>query len=211
MKTKAIFFAGVIALLACQEMQAQIKYGVRTGLNFRTQSELGELWDNADIYPGFLVGGFLEYSVGASLSLQTELNYETKGEKYDNTLTGIKTTTKRDFDYLSVPLLVKGTFGKELGLTDKWNVTGFAGPYYGYLTSANAKTKIGSTKTDTDLDDHSEKSDWGAIFGGGVTYNLTNGCAIVAELRYEMGLGKIDKDDSDLRNKVIGLSVGYRF
>lgn len=212
MKTKIILFAGVIAILfTCQNMQAQIKYGAHAGFNLGTQAEMGELWDNKEIYSGFQIGGFLEYSVVNKLSLQTELNYEKKGEKYDNTLLGVKTTTVRDFNYLSIPLLIKGTFGKELGLSDKWNITGFAGPYYGCLTSTNANIKVGGTKTDIDIDDQAEKSDWGTIFGGGVIYKLANGGAIVTELRYEMGLGKIDKNNSDLRNKVIGLSIGYRF
>ncbi|MCE5346306.1 MAG: PorT family protein [Bacteroidales bacterium] len=212
MKTRFFLFAGLaIMLFTCRNLQAQIKYGIHTGLNLETQAEMGQLWNNKEIYQGFLIGGFLEYPVGNKISLQTELNYQKKGEKYNNSATGIKTITRRDFNYLSIPLLVKGTFGKDLGLGNKWDVTGFTGPYYGYLTSADSDIKIGDTTKDVDIDNQVEKNDWGFVFGGGVSYNLTNGGAIVTELRYEMGLGKIDKQNPDLRNKVIGLSIGYRF
>ena len=61
------------------------------------------------------------------------------------------------------------------------------------------------------MDYLAEKTDWGIVFGGGISYKLANGGAILAELRYEMGLSKVDKQDTDLRNKGMGLTIGYRF
>ena len=212
MKTKIFVFAGIASmLLTCQNMQAQVKYGVHAGINFDTQANIGQLWDNKDICQGYLVGGFLEYGINNNLSFQTELNFQMKGEKFNESVENKKIIVRREFNYISVPLLVKGTFCEELGLGEKWNVTGFTGPYVGYLTSARYDEKVGETITITEIDNQAEKSDWGMVFGGGVSYKLNNGCAIVSELRYEMGLGKIDKINSDLRNKVVGLTVGYQF
>jgi hypothetical protein len=211
MKTKTILFAGLIAMLfTCQNLQAQFNYGVHAGMNLETQAPLGELWNNCEVYQGFLIGGFLEYKTGKTLSFQTELNYQKKGEKVKTVLEGVEAINRREFNYLSVPLLVKATFHDE-GLSEKMDLNFFAGPYVGYLTSANSRLKAGNSTLPVAIESQAENADMGAIFGGGAIYKLTNGGAIIAELRYEMGLSKIDKQDPDLRNKGFGLTVGYRF
>jgi hypothetical protein len=211
MKTKIILIAGLTAMLfTAQNLQAQFNYGVHAGMNLETQAELGQLWNNCDVYQGFLFGGFLEYNTGKTLSFQTEINYQKKGEKVKTTLEGLQAVNRREFNYLSIPLLVKGTF-HDGGFGENMDFTLFAGPYAGYLTSANSRIKTGSTTVPGAIDDQAEKADMGAIFGGGAIYKLSTGGAIVAELRYEMGLTKIDKQDPDLRNKGFGLTIGYRF
>jgi hypothetical protein len=211
MKTKILFIAGVTAILfSCQTMNAQLKYGVHAGANLEAQAELGQLWNNVDLYQGFLIGGFLEYNVGNKLSFQTELNYQKKGGKFKSTFETSESIEKREFNYISIPLLVKANL-HDNGLGDKWDLSLFTGPYMGYLTSAYSNIKGGSNKSPEDIDNRAEKTDWGVIFGGGVSYKLNNGGAILAELRYEMGLKKVDKQDPDLRNKGMGLTIGYRF
>jgi hypothetical protein len=211
MKTR--IFLTVLALtmiILPAEMQAQVKLGLHGSVSLQTQAEIGELWNNCELYPGYMFGGTLEYGLGKSISLQTELNYQKKGEKVNTTFEGTEAVTKRKFNYLTVPLLVKETV-HDAGLGDNWDLTFFAGPYASYLVSANAKTTAGSISDDQNIEDQTENSDFGALFGGGVRYNLSNGAAIYTELRYEMGLSKIDKQDPDLRNKSIGITVGYRF
>jgi len=34
---------------------------------------------------------------------------------------------------------------------------------------------------------------------------------LTADLRYDMGLGKVDKTNPDLRNKGFGIVIGYMF
>lgn len=211
MKTKIILLAGFATLLLMtQEVQAQMKLGVHTGINMETQAELGGLWNNCEIYPGFLIGGIIEFRSAKKLSFQTELNYQKKGEKIRTSFEGSDAVTKREFNYLTVPLLIKQNI-HDAGLGDKWDLTFFAGPYAGYLLSAKSKTKIGDETTDENIDNQTEKSDFGALLGGGVKYRLAHGRSLSAELRYEMGLAKIDKQDPDLRNKGLGLTIGYSF
>lgn len=211
MKTKIILLAGFAALLLMtQELQAQLKFGAHAGINLETQAELGELWNNCEIYPGVLIGGVLEFGTGKHISFQTELNYQKKGEKVSTSIEGSDAVTRREFNYLTIPLLIRENI-HDAGLGDKWDLTFFAGPYAGYLVSAKSKTKLGDKTNDEDLDNQTEKADFGALLGGGVKYRLANGRSISAELRYEMGLAKIDKQDADLRNKGIGLTIGYSF
>jgi opacity protein-like surface antigen len=81
----------------------------------------------------------------------------------------------------------------------------------GFLTSANSNVKTGRITTPVNIDNQAEKTDWGLVLGGGVSYKLSNGGAILVDLRYEMGLSKVDKLNTDLRNKGMGLTIGYRF
>jgi len=211
MKTKIIFSALLATLLIMPiNLSAQLKPGIHAAFNLETQAELGELWNNCDLYPGFMIGGTLEYKLGKNISLQTELNYQKKGEKVDPVTEGSNISMKREFNYLSVPFLIRETI-HDSGAGDRWDISFFAGPYAGYLVSANSKITQGNNTNTENIDRQAEKSDFGALFGGGVLYKLNNGAAISAELRYEMGISKIDKNDPDLRNKGLGLTIGYRF
>lgn len=211
MKTKIFLFAGLTALLfTCQTMQAQIKFGIHAAGNLETQAPLGQLWNNVDLYQGFLVGGLLEYNIGNKVSLQTEINYQKKGSKITSVTEGTESTARREFNYVTVPLLVKIHFHDEI-IGDKYDFSFFTGPYLGYLTSANSNVKSGSITTPVDIAGQAEKNDWGIIFGTGVAYKLPNDAAIIGELRYQMGLNRVDKLDTDLRNKGMGITLGYRF
>jgi opacity protein-like surface antigen len=211
MKTKLFFIAAATAMLfTCQITQAQVKYGVHVAANLETQAKLGQLWNNCDLYQGFLAGGFLDYKIGNKLSIQTELNYQKKGGKITTTSEGAESILRREFNYLTVPVLLKGNF-HDKGLGDNWDLSLFTGPYIGFLTSAHSNVKAGGTTTSVDIQNQADKRDWGMIIGGGVSYKLSNGGAIIAELRYQMGLTEVDKQDTDLRNKGMGITLGYRF
>jgi len=199
-----------IMVITSQNLKAQFEYGLHAGMNLETQAKLGQLWNNCDFYQGYLLGGFVEYKPFKNISFQTELNYQKKGDKSVSTVEGVSSVTRREFNYLSVPLLLKTTI-HDAGLGDKFDLTFFAGPYAGYLTTANSRLKTGDSVTTKDIDNEAEKFDMGTVFGGGIKYKLGNGAAIIAELRYEMGLSKIDKQDQDLRNKGAGITIGYRF
>ena len=211
MKTKLFFIAAVMAMtLTCQSMQAQIKYGLHAGMNLEAQANLGELWNNVDLYQGFLIGGFVDYKIGSFLSLQTELNYQKKGGKFTSTSEGPESIVRKEFNYITVPLLIKSTF-HDKGLSDNCDLELFTGPYLGFLTSAYSNIKAGSITTPVNIEDQAKRTDWGIFLGGGVSYKLGNGGAVIAELRYQMGLNEVDKQDPDLRNKGMGLTIGYRF
>ncbi len=211
MKTKIFLIAGlIIMIISCQTMQAQFKYGIHAGGNLETQAVSGQLWNNVDLYQGFMVGGFAEYKQGEKFSIQTEINYQKKGRKISSTFEGTEAITRREVNYITVPLLAKGTF-HDPGLGDKVNVSLFTGPYVGFLISEHSKIKAGNVTTSIDVDNQAEKTDFGMVFGGEILYKLNTGGAIIAELRYQLGLVNVDKQYTDLRNKGMGISLGYRF
>ncbi|MDX9772353.1 MAG: porin family protein [Bacteroidales bacterium] len=212
MRSRVFLAAGLtVILFSCQTMQAQVRFGIKAGVNIETQSMLGQLWTNQNVRAGFIAGGTLEFIVNDQLSFQTELDIQQKGEKINATESGLSTSVINEFNYVTVPLLIKGNFNDELSLGDKWNIFGYTGPYYGYLFSAKNKLIDDNITTETDIINNSDKNDWGFIFGGGVSYNLSNHDIIFCDLRYDMGLNEIYSDDTDIRNKVISMCIGYRF
>jgi hypothetical protein len=212
MRSRFLLAAGLTVLLfSCQIMQAQVKLGIKAGVNIETQSVLNQLWSNNKVRAGFIAGGTLEYIVNDRLSFQTELDLQQKGGKIHASGSELNPEVINEFNYVTVPLMVKGNFNDELALGDRWNIFGYTGPYYGYLLSAKNKVKDDNTTSETDIINNSEKNDWGLIFGGGVSYNLSNHGIIFCDLRYDMGLKAVYSDDTDLRNKVLNMCIGYRF
>ncbi|HOW08496.1 MAG TPA: porin family protein [Bacteroidales bacterium] len=209
---KSIFLSSVLSflLLTANNLTAQLNYGLHAGLNVETQAELGLLWNNVDLYQGLTVGAVLEYETGNSLSFQTEVNYKKKGEKVVSWINEKKTVLTREFNYVTVPLLVKYNF-KAADAGDDWKFSLFTGPYAGFLTSVHAKSRFDGNTTSVDINDQAEKNDWGVVFGGGISKELRNGTAVTADLRYDMGLSKVDKENPDLRNKGFGIVIGYMF
>jgi len=208
MKTKGLILSGVLILIV-SIASAQLKFGLKEGINFSTQSELGMLWDNNDIKTGFTIGAVVDYRFHPIISIQTEINYKSEGLAYERTESNSKKEFKRNYDYYSIPLLVKGRFSEQLGLNEKWSVSFYGGPYYSYLRSAEAEVKENGISTVSDFEDNSNKSDWGFIFGLETSRNFTVG-ELFFDLRYEMGLNDVTENEN-IKNKVIGIGIGYRF
>jgi hypothetical protein len=208
MKTKILSLSVIAVMLFTINMQGQVKYGIHAAGNLETQKEFGELWNNADIYQGYSVGGFVEYLTKNTISLQAELNYQKKGQKF--TPEGTSSTVRREFNYLTVPVLIKGNF-HDGGLGDNWDLSVFTGPYAGFLTSAHSNIRANGKTSPVDINNEAEKTDFGLLFGAGASYKVGTSGAIILELRYQMGLSEVDKLDTDLRNKGMGITLGYRF
>jgi Outer membrane protein beta-barrel domain len=209
MKTKGLILSGLLILLTFT-VNAQLKFGIKEGINLSTQSELGMLWDNNDIKTGFTLGATFDYRFHSVISIQTELNYKTEGSAYEVKETSSKKGVNINYDYYNVPLLVKARFNEQLGLSESWLVSFYGGPYYSYLNKSESEIKNNGITTVTDIKDDANESDYGMIFGGEVSRIFSKG-ELYFDLRYEMGLNDISVIDEDLRNKVIGIGIGYRF
>jgi hypothetical protein len=204
MKTRIILLA-FLFLMILQNTEAQVKYGLRAGANLETQAKMGVLWNNVDLYQGYTLGMFAEYRRVNNFSMEAELNYQKKGEKIESE----ETILRNEFNYLSLPVLAKGNF--DFGSNEEWSLNLFAGPYFSYLVSVFSSEKSDDIVSHYNLNDEVNKTDAGMILGGGVTFNLPGGSAIIADLRYQMGLCKVYNMNHDLRNKGAGITIGYRF
>lgn len=187
----------VMSLLVGMSVYAQdFHYGINAGTNFAVQSDIADYYNNENIRTGLHVGIFGNMPLSKSFLLQTEINYDQKGEKLDNVVS--------KYDYITVPVLVKYSLGKSDKTALKFNIN--AGPYAGFLV--NAETEVEDVITD--MKDDSEKVEFGGILGFGMKYPVANN-SLTFDLRMGLGFTDFDKNNSDPSNKYIGISLGYEF
>lgn len=134
-------------------------------------------------YTSYHFGAVAEISLLENLSLQPELLYSSQGTKVD--VAGVKDI---NYNYVTVPVLAKFYLtSKKLSLE--------AGPQFSFLINEDVEEEF-----------EGEKFDFAAAVGLG--YNITDN--FFAQARYVMGLTEANKD-AEVTNRVIQLSVGYRF
>ncbi len=216
MKQRLPFLIAI--LLFCQQnsfaqsSQDKIKFAIKAGINVNTygmnsdrKKEMKE--EGFKIKPSFSfhIGGFADYSLKESISLQAGLTLSGKGIKEswsnEDAYSGViyDGTFKESLLYLEVPINIVYKWSKfQIG----------AGPYLGYALSGKWKESFISDD-DGDIESGSESGK--VKFGGeyaytkrgdiGVNllagYRLTNNITLGAG--YGMGLSNIHKND-DLEN-----------
>lgn len=189
---KKIILAVAAVALAVSVNAQNFTWGVKGGLNLANVSNT-----DANIKPSIYLGAFGEYKFNDFIGLSPELVYSRQGaaDSHDGN------KYKDRLNYINIPVLAK------LYLVD--NLSLDLGPQFGFMLNANAWSKIGGTKTKTDIGDAYKAFD--LSFGIGVTYDLGK---ILLQARYNLGL--TDINDTNLtndkfKNNVIQLGVGYRF
>jgi len=202
------------------------RFGLKAGVNLSSYSGTGALDLDYKNNVGYNVTAFGDFGVGNNFFIQPAISLQNKGTKLEsistvagNTVTG---TWKQDVMAIEVP--VNAVLRIPTG--DAGAVQISAGPYIGFNISGKNKytgtfsngTASASNFTDRDLEFGSETSDdlssidFGANFG--LAYRLNSGFQVGAN--YGLGLSNlVPKDsrsnDDKLKNRVIGLSVGYSF
>ena len=197
---KKIF--GVIALAAAfmfaVPAQAQLKFGVKAGLNVSKASiDKGVL--SSDNRTGFFVGPMAEFTLPiVGLGVDAALLYDNKSVKVGAEGESVSST----LHYVDIPINVKYT----IGLGSLASVYGATGPQFSY--------NIGNKKWNgVDLDD----SDFSWNIGAGVKllghlqvgYNYNIALGNTAEFKETDAMGKIDK--IKMKNNTHQISVAYMF
>lgn len=179
----------VSSLLFTQYAQSQISYGVKGGLNLATVGGS----DVRDVEPrvGFHVGGFLGFSLLGLAAFEGGVYFSQKGNA-ETGLVDIEVIS----NYIDVPIVAKLSF---LPFTHI-----YAGPQFSFLLDSKVSTPDG----DVDITDLTNQSDVAAVIGIGM--NLPMGLRLSAG--YDFGLVSVDAvNDSKVYNRVIKLTVGYKF
>ena len=178
-----VLMAGSVTLA-----QAQIKYGVKGGVNVSNAGGKDVEGNKATI--GFHAGVFAEVPVTNEISVQPELVYSAQGAKYKEA--GESTSTV-NMNYINLPVLAK--YRAPAGFF------GVTGPQAGFLVSATSKE--GGAKQD--VKDQFRKVDLSWVFGAG--YASGN---VAADIRFNLGLSKLDKDgEFKAYNRVVQVGVYY--
>ena len=199
--------------LAAFTLQAQdVTFGAKAGLNF---ASLDITDSNIDGRTSFHLGITAEFEMSDTFSIQSELLYSAQGATEDDGET-IGTTVYNDdykfkLNYLQIPVMAKFYVSEGLSLE--------VGPQIGFLLSADVEndystidngTVLDSGSIEIDYKDFMKSVDFGLNFGLG--YKLDSGLNF--GLRYNLGLNDVydvDGSNTEIKNRVLQLSVGYNF
>ena len=157
------------------------------GKNFR------DFHDNNSIH-GFHAGLFAEIRF-SKIAIQPEVYYSSNGGTWKTSTNNLTVDHDFNLEYVSVPLMIKYYLTNSLAIE--------AGPQAGFLTNSDMKF--------SDLDPESTKfNDFDFSVNVGLSLNLPFHLMISA--RYNAGLTNVvDHPDVDWKNRVMQLSLGYRF
>ena len=209
----------VVLLLTMLSAQSFAQtFGVKGGLNLSNMSSK----DNDTVYsndhkmnPGFNIGGTVEFPITGTFSFETGLLFSTKGYRInkDETVQGQTSNTKgyTTLYYFDIPLTAKASF--DIGSA---KIYGAFGPYLGIGLFGKSKAEFTfSGNSDTFKRDVTfgsnglKRLDIGLSIGAGVDIN-----AFQVGLSYGISLANISNYTDNgftAKNRVLGLSVGYKF
>jgi len=222
MKRK-IFFAIFSTFLLISVANAQITYGIRSGVNFtKWQGDdlqiIEDLLDMTDGYvitkgkTGFHIGGYVNIPISETFSFEPGLAYSKKGYSINGDFQipvlkylGINAGARVQSHYIDIPLVLKANVVKGLNV--------YAGPQVSYLARSTLNAKLGVLgislfNRGIGITGRFNKVDLGLT--GGIGYAFENGLNIQAG--YDYGLSKLDKNDNyEAYNHVVKVSLGYTF
>jgi len=204
---------------------SRFKFGIQAGLNYSdfrgydVPAGFSPFYSESPAF-AYLGGLHLEYQIKPQLSLKIEVNYERKSQKADNTVQLIEIdepaktytfTSKRNHDYLVVPILMKYSFTEQ----DSFYVNG--GPFIGLLLKSNLTNDLeeidGMEIGTDDTTDLHKKTDLGLSIGIGKTFDLNGKNFFFIELRENLGLTNTSKygvwGNGALRTNSLNLILGY--
>ncbi len=191
---KVLFFALCIVFTA--SLQAQIRFGVKAGLNMAAVSTSETPGVSYSMKADFYAGALLAIPITEKLSLQPEALYSGQGS-------GIKADSvngKYNFQYINVPVLIKYKIINILAVE--------TGPQFGLLVGAKAKADGGAS---TDIKDQLKTSDFGWTLGLSLLLPMHFG----VDARYNLGLTNFLKNSEDasgsIKNGVLQVGVFYLF
>ena len=200
---------------------AEISYVVKGGLNLSNmliKDDDGTRREDTKNKTGFNFGITAEFPISKTVDFETGLLLSTKGfrisdKKINN---GITYEDKGSVNllYIDIPLTAKTYYN--IGTS---RIYGVFGPYLGVGLSGKSKSEsvsINGTESDEqdvnwgsgDSDDI-KRLDFGLTVGAGMEMN-----SVLIGLSYNLGLANISgvKDHvQKINNKVLGLSIGYKF
>ena len=193
-------------------------FGVKAGLNLSNmliKDDDDTYSDDFKMNPGFHIGPTVEFPINEIFSFESGLLLSTKGFKLSEKETyGGETyeyKQKVNLFYLDIPLTAKATY--DIGGV---KIYGTFGPYIGLGLSGKSKYEEDGDTNEEDInfgsdedEDDLKRLDYGLTAGAGIELNY-----IQIGINYGLGLANIsiyNDDGSKFNNRVLGISVGYKF
>lgn len=147
---------------------------------------------NADIIPGIQYGITSTYSINQSSGVGVDVLLSQNGYKVNNNVYRL--------NYIKIPLLYKFFFN-ELGDAFRPRIEVGLSPAF-LLNASNEETNISNAYNKTAL---------GVMGGLGFNYRLSNRVWLNADLRADYGLTDITVNNSNPKNRVIGINLGVAY
>ena len=183
-----------VTLLCANAATAQeFSFGPKVGYNnAKLEGKNFRDFHDSNSKNGYHVGFFAEIRFN-KLAIQPEVYYSSAGGTWRNTTANVD----RDFnlEYVNVPVMIKYYITHGIAIE--------AGPQAGFLTDSKMKF--------SDLDPDSPKfNDFDFSVNVGLSINLP--LHLMLSARYNAGLTNVvDHPDVDWKNRVMQLSLGYKF
>lgn len=226
MKKSLLIFTILTSFFAFSQ-SSKIKFGFQAGLNYSNYrgytvpAAYSQVYNESPAF-AYLGGINFEYQMKEKLSLKIELNYERKSQKaanniyirqnFDDPMIEYNFTSKRHYDYLIVPILLKYNF------TNKDSFYLNSGPFIGFLLQSKFTNDLnvsGFGSSDVVTTKNNKKTDFGWSFGLGRNFDLKNKKTINLEIRENLGLTNTSKIDvwngGTVKTNSINLIVGMSF
>ena len=217
---KSFIYLFVIIIVCVPALKAQspivAQPGIKLGLNYA--SFIGKDSEGYYSRAAVLAGVNLRFRFSDEIALQTEINFTMKGSAEDIDVTQIDSSASAGsyavvtyrIHYLELPVLMY----YRLKVMDKdiLRPVFFAGPAIGLKISSTRETTYGSADISSDLTDI-KGMELSTVFGLGLEVNTGDHSSFDFELRYNLGLTKIDEsyDNINYRLGVFSLIIGYTF
>jgi hypothetical protein len=220
---KKIFFTVVGTTMMMTAIHAQVRYGIRNGINYARWEgdDLQVIEDLVDKTEGYVItkgtrglhfGGYVRIPISEVFSFEPGLEYSKKGYSLKGDFqipvlkyAGINLRAQVQSHYIDIPLVLKANVYKGLMV--------YGGPQVSYLVRSSLNAKLGVLgitifNKGFGITERFNKVDLGLT--GGIGYEFENGFNVQAG--YDHGLTRLDKNDNyDVYNRVVKLSVGYTF
>lgn len=185
-----------------------VSVGVLAGANVADQAG-ADVFTPHDVF-GFIGGAFLRVDLSSRVAIQIEALYAPKGGKENTDKNPEDDPDRLKIEYLEIPLLLR--FSLSSGGV---RPSVFAGPSVGIELSCEYDAYPGGASGSVPCLDAgilTRPADVGVAFGADLDIPLGAG-SLVIDGRGIVGLGTIDDspDDLDYRNRLLSLTVGYRF
>jgi hypothetical protein len=220
---KSRLLIATMSMLVFTSATAQIKYGVRAGVNMANWQgdavkSLNSIVNVTDGYvstkgrTGFHAGGYVSIPLGKRFSIEPGLQYSQKGYAINGNLDipalefiGANAGAQVQSHYVDVPLLVRAEVAKGLSL--------YAGPQLSYLVKNNLRIDAGVLgisllRRNLDITDQFKRIDAG--IAAGARYQFASGFHVQAG--YDYGLSRVDANNNFKSfNRVVKIGVGVEF
>ena len=167
-----------------------------------------------DLSLGFSGGLSFQYNFSKLVALRTNISFERKGlttknqatDEYGNPIGEL--TFHSNFNYLTIPLLGRLTFGKKINFYIN------AGPYLGYLLNQKDITEAFGEYPKSELDntDNFKRLDFGITSGLGMNFPIQEKFLLNFEIRNNLGLTNISSvpvyNDGSIKTNSTNLLIG---